>query len=355
VESEKPLSEDKAQSPAQEPAAANPPVQPPSRERREKPARTGRLSSGLALIFSFVALLGAGYLWYMLVYERPELIRLDLPRALADIERSTGELKTALDDTEDQVGALAETQNTLKAAVDKIQADLGRNQTQWNVTEAEQLLLIANRRLQLARDVHSALAALRAADRQLELLASPTLLPVRREIAREVTLLESLERTDVAGAALRLGSIADGVDQLPLAPDLHAAPKRAAAADGNAATNSVRNIWRDLLGLVRIRYHDSAQRPLLPPEQRYFVRENLRLLLYGAQHALLQGNEAVYQQNLNTAGRWIKDYFDPESGAVQAVQQEVEKLRATPVMNELPDIAASLEMLRKTANRPREQ
>lgn len=357
MESEKPLSADKTEGANQEAAAADAPErQPPWRERRKQAAasRTGRVSSGLALILSFVALFGAGYLWYILIYERPELIQMDLPAALADIQRATGELKAALDDTEGQVGELSETQNTLRAAVDKIQAELGRNQSQWIVSEAEQLLLIANRRLQLARDVSSALAALRAADRQLELLASPTLLPVRREIAREVTLLESLGRTDVTGISLRLGSLADGVDRLPLGPDLHARPEQVAVAGGDAEKNSVQNIWRDLLSLVRIRHHDTAQRPLLPPEQGYFARENLRLMLYGAQHALLQGNATTYQQNLNTAGRWLEDYFDRESAAVDAARQEIEKLADTPVMNELPDIAASLEALRKIAGRPRE-
>jgi uroporphyrin-III C-methyltransferase len=311
------------------------------------------VSSGLALIFSFAALLVTGYLWYTLIYERPELVKLDLPGALADIERTTGEIKGSVDDAEDQIAVLSETQSTLKSAVDKIQADLGSNQAQWIVSEAEQLLLIANRRLQLARDASSALAALRAADRQLELLASPSLLPVRREIAKEIALLESLERADIAGMSLKLGTLADNVDQLPLAPDLRAKAAQVAAADTRNDTDTASNLWRDLLSLVQIRRHDTAQRPLLPPEQQYFARENLRLMLYGAQHALLQGNVATFQQNLNTASRWIASYFDAGAAAVDAAQQDIEKLRATPVMQQLPEITGSLEMLRKAAARQR--
>src|SRR6266481_847396 len=211
-----------------------------ARDRRRKsspPPRSGRVSGGLGLILSTLALVLTGYLWYTLIYERPELIQIDLPGTLADLEQTTGELKTTLDETEKQVGMLAETQNTLKAAVDKMQAELGRNQAHWMVSEAEQLLLIANRRLQLARDVNSALAALRAADRQLELLANPNLLPVRRQLAREISTLESIERTDVAGISLRLGTLADGVDQLPLAPDMRAAPEQAAESQVASAAH----------------------------------------------------------------------------------------------------------------------
>jgi len=289
-----------------------------------------------------------------LVYERPELMRLDLPKALANLESRQDELRSTLDKTTGQIGVLVETQNTLKTAVDRVQSELGRNQTAWIVNETEQLLLIANRRLQLVRDAGSALAALRAADRQLELLASPALLPVRREIAKEVALLESLDRTDITGMALKLGSIAERVDQLPLAPDLRPQTAQVAEAESNGKNESGRSIWRDILQLVQIRRQTTTPRPLLAPEQQYFARENTRLMLYGAQHALLQGNVATFQQNVDTAAHWVGDYFDKESPTVVAIQQELQNLRATPVMNQLPDISGSLELLRKSAERYRQ-
>lgn len=316
--------------------------------------RRGRVSSGLALIFSFVALLVSVYLWYALIYERRDVLQIDLPRTLGELERATGENRTTLEDVEDQLTDINETQNTLKGAVDKMHADLGRNQAQWIVSEAEQLLLIASRRLQLARDVSSAIAALRAADRQLELVANPNLLPVRREISREISLLESIERADVAGITLRLGTIADSADQLPLAPDLRITAEQKAAAqvaDASRTADAEPSVWKDLMSLVRIRRYDNAPRPPLPPEQQYYARENLRLMLYGAQHALLQGNTATYQQNLKSASRWLNDYFDREAAPVTSVQAEIEKMRATPVMGQLPDITPSLEMLRKVTGR----
>jgi len=324
-----------------------------ARENAAVPRR-GRVSSGLALIFAFAALLVTGYLWYTLIYERPALMQLDLPGMLANLESRQNELRGALDRTTNQISALTETQNTLKTAVDRVQSELGRNQTQWIVSETEQLLLIANRRLQLAHDVSSALAALRAADRQLELLASPALLPVRREIAKEITQLESLDRTDVVGVALRLGSMAERVDQLPLASDLRRQSAQVAAADGGGGSESGRSIWHDVLQLIQIRRQASTPRPLLAPEQQYFARENMRLMLYGAQHALLQGNVATFQQNVATAARWIGDYFDKESAAVVTMQQELQSLRAIPVMNDSPDISGSLDLLRKSAERYRQ-
>ena len=321
---------------------------------------TGRVSGGLALILAGIAFAGTAYLWYTLVYERQDLLAIDVPATLETLNTETGELREAVADTEEQVTSLVETQETLKSALEKIQNDLGRHRADWIVAETEQLLLIANRRLQLARDVASALAALRAADRNLELLANPHFIVVRRQLAREIGLLESLEKTDIAGATLRLGSLAEGVDRLPLSQELRrqvlaytesndAARTELSAADDGWGT--ARSMWRDVLSLVRIRRHDGNERPLLPPDQQYFVRENLRLVLYGAQQALLQGHVQTYQQNINTAGRWLNDYFDGDAQTVAAARAELEKLKAMPVMVELPDIAGSLAALRKASGR----
>lgn len=222
--------------------------------------------------------------------------------------------------------------------------------------------MIANNRLQLARDPHSALAALRAADQQLQALASPKLLPVRRELAREITLLESLDKTDISGITLRLATLADTVDRLPLAVDIRLhqytqdkAPGKENETQVAAADNSwrqmTRSLWQDILSLVRIRNDVESQRPLLPPEQQYFLRENLRLMLFGAEQALLQGSVPTYQQNLKTALRLLKDYFDVNSPVVLAMQNEIGQLQTMKIATDLPDISDSLASLRRISGK----
>ncbi len=323
-------------------------------------ARSGRLSSGLALIVATVALITGGYLWYTLLYQHQELFRTDVLADLHRLEEDNKRLRNSVSANEEKLRMFGETQETLKTAMERIQSDLGRDRADWLLAETEQLLLIANRRLQLARDPTSAIAALRAADRQLELLANPRLLPVRRQLAREITALESVERTDISGIALRLGSLAETIDNLPLAqrvtmtPTVSNAGKAEAGAtagppeaEAPAWRRAARSMWKDMQSLVRVRSNLEVEKPLLPPEQQYFLRENLRLMLYGAQYAILQSDVPVYQQNLAAAVRWIRDYYDLNTGVVNAVDQELERLHNVRITKELPDISGSLETLRK--------
>lgn len=349
------------------------PDDPSAASRRGKPLLKksadetghGRVRGGLALILASLALIASGYLWYTVLHENADLFSMDIVGALDRVESNTNQTQESLANAEKDIKTLRETQDTLRASIEKINTDLARNRLEWALTETEQLMVIANNRLQLARDTHSALAALRAADHQLELLASPKLLPVRRELAREIALLESIEKLDVSGITLRLATLADGVDRLPLATDIRsrefAADKtqvkpgvaQVATADGGWR-QTARDLWRDILSLVRVRNDLTSQRPLLPPEQQYFLRENLRLMLYGAQQALLQGSIPTYQQNLKSAQRLLKDYFDADSQIVVSTQGEIGKLQEMKIVSDLPDITRSLATLRRLSGRKAE-
>ncbi len=316
--------------------------------------RPGSLRSGLALILATIALIASGYLWYTALYENRELFETDVVAVLDRLGSDNAQTLETLTNNEQQLKNLQETQNTLRASLEKIDSDFIRNRSGWALAEAEQLLVIANNRLQLARDVRSALLALRAADQQLNHLANPNLLPTRRDLAHEINLLESLDKTDISGITLRLSVLADSIDRLPLAIEIRMKePTNSPAIDNGDAGHtsgwrqSVRDLWKDLMSLVRIRDNIEIQRPLLPPEQQYFVRENLRLMLYGAQSALLQSNIAIYQQNLKTASRIVKEFFDLNSSLVSAMDNEIAKLQNAKITADLPNISASLTSLRR--------
>lgn len=334
----------------------------PAKHGGDKPgtrtARASRLSGGLALMLATISLVGSGYLWYLLFFERPELIATDIAGRLEKVEGQDTELRGKLGGLAEQTQIQRDNQDAIKATLDKIHSDLTRSRTEWLLTESEQLLVIANHRLQMARDVRSALAALRAADQQLKLVVNPNVLPVRKELAHEIGLLDALEKVDVNGIALRLGTLAEGVERLPLAPearwpkDKTGPAAKDSKADAKPETDSgwrtaLRSLWRDLQNLVRLRTNSETQKPLLPPEQQYFLRENLRLMLYGAQNALLQGSVVTYQQNVKSAARRIREYYDVNTQGVTATLAELDKLAAIKLTAELPDISASLETLRR--------
>ena len=339
----------------------------------------------IALVVSIVAFLVAGYLWYQSeVSAKLESGKKDSQlmgfsqQLAAGTERAAdlkskqealttahGELRQQLlgqeaklldtlhDDKRErstEIDALrAEFQN-LSDSVSKVYQQLNRSLDSWTVEEVEQLLLLANHRLQLSRNVDMAVTALQLADQRLEDFGDPQFLPVRKALAAEIATLDAVTRIDMPGLTLQLAGLAGAVDGLPLSrqvrPEDTPLPEVELEATERVA-NAARQIWNDLRGLVRVKEIDTTRKPLLMPEQHYFVTENLKIALNSAQFALLRDDPAAYQRNLNNAKTWIGEMFDNSDAAVKNLITEIDALLAEPVQVELPDISGSLAALRE--------
>ena len=141
---------------------------------KAKPAHSGTsVAGGLALVLSLAALIGIGYLAWLLLYQNPGLIEGDINATTETLIEDSRKMRELLDEHEKGLGDLSDNQEVIKEAIERAFSSLGRDRRGWALTETEQLLIIANHRLQLARDIPSAIASLETADKQLRALADP--------------------------------------------------------------------------------------------------------------------------------------------------------------------------------------
>lgn len=241
------------------------------------------------------------------------------------------------------------------ALLSRISEELSGGRTRFQLAAVEQLLLLANDRLQLQRDVKSALAALDAADARLAQLSDPQLFVVREALAQERAALRAVPVVDLASAALSLASLIARVPQLPLAshaPAQFASPSaRESTSPGDLASPG----WRRLLQAVQatarslftIRREDNARAMrMLPPEAEAVVYNLLSLRLEGARVALLGGNTVAMREQLRSAADWLGAEFKSDDPGVLAARAELERLRFLELTPPLPDISRSLAALR---------
>jgi uroporphyrin-3 C-methyltransferase len=105
-------------------------------------------------------------------------------------------------------------------------------------------------------------------------------------------------------------------------------------------------IWQETKQLIRIENTGKTEIPLLPPQQEFFLRENLKLHLLTARLALLSHDEANFKQELKTVHQWASHYFDAQSPVTSNWILEQQKLAATSLNIELPDLDPSLQLVR---------
>jgi len=248
---------------------------------------------------------------------------------------------------------LAARLDSLEQGVQAIRDQIGRERGDWVAAESDYMLRYANRHLLLERDVRGALIALRSVDDLLAEGANPIYLPVREQLRSEIQALEAIPPVDVDGVALELSALSKQIDTLPLATarrDIAKAQKQetpAAEEKGSVVGRFFSAIWKGLKGMVTVRRLDQNILPLLPPEQRYFLTQNLHLRLEAARLALLRGDGVIYQDNLNAAMAWIGEYFDHDDASVKRTRDELARLAQINIAPALPEIDESLRTLER--------
>ncbi len=237
--------------------------------------------------------------------------------------------------------------DALKTLADQVQG----GQHAWQRAEIEHLLLVANTRLQLQQDVDGAHTALTLADERLVSLANPAYFKVREQITRELTRLDSVERPDVQALALKLSSLVDQVDAL----EIQQTQRGAFSNELTLTTGPQEAPWHQRLwvslneavgSLISVRRDVERREPLLPPDQGFYLKQNLRLQLESARLALLKQDSANFKAALRQADAWLQQYFNPEQASTKSARAAIADLQTQSIKPALPDISGSLNALR---------
>jgi uroporphyrin-3 C-methyltransferase len=322
--------------------------------------RAGSRMPLFALIIAVVVALFSGYQWYRNRGE-DDALRRELARRLAEMEvqnkdasARAAQAATALREAEVKLGVLeaklAESQSQ-QIALESLYQELSRNRDEGAFADIEQSVLLASQQLQIAANVRAALIGLENAESRLQRMDQPRYAALRRSLARDIERLKGLPLVDIYGSSARLDDVIAAVDKLPLAMDAHAKPEKFApavpAADVPAWERVLREIWQELRQLVRIQRSGVQDAALLAPEQAFFLRENLKLRLVGARVALLSRDTKSYQVDLRAALGILEKHFEKGDSAVAATTATLRKLQAAQVQVDIPDLAETLEALRK--------
>nr|WP_240954161.1 uroporphyrinogen-III C-methyltransferase [Solimonas marina] len=241
--------------------------------------------------------------------------------------------------------------------VGQLREQIAGGRERFQLVSIEQLLLLANDRLQLARDVPAAVSAIDEADSRLAALKEPRLLPVRQALAQEKAALQAVPLPDYQGAALTLSSLIQRAPHLPL---LARAPSRFeavaqrtdVAADAPWYARAGASIREALSSIFTVR-HDTGPSPhLLSAEQETLVVQVLALKLEGARVALLRGDTTSFRDLCESASHWLDTYFQGDDPGVAAAHAELERLQPLDLSPPLPDISRSLGLLRAFMKQP---
>ncbi len=304
-------------------------------------SRSGAVLGGVAILLA-LGLTGGLYLHghKNAVAQQAELAQLkqQLASALSKIDQTSSK------DAE-QLAALDQTQQRLQGEMQGLQnrvLDLNdKRPNDWMLAESEYLVRMAGRKLWLEHDLVSAITLLGNADERIATLNDPSLMPIRKALAEDIAKLKGMPRIDREGLTLKLAALSDQIELLPLStvsmPEAKAEPDQAVSTNPDEWESNLKKNWVKFTeNFVTIRRRDGAVEALLSPQQEIFLRENLKTKLLQAQLSVYREQQALYEDSLDKAQRWLTQYFDTDNSATRYMQGEIDKLKGEQIQIDYP-------------------
>jgi uroporphyrin-3 C-methyltransferase len=265
----------------------------------------------------------------------------------------SGKIDAVDSKTDKNLATLQQSDADLHQSLNKLQESLKTNRDDdFLVVEARHLVSIASQQAQLNHNPTAAAAALEAANQRLSDAGDPALLKVRKSITDDIIALRNVTTPDMDAIALTLSKMEGSVDGLTLkfAEGEKATKEETppAEADVSSVGGFFSKIWHDIKGLVTIRRNSAEQQTaLLPPGQRFFLEQNLRLKLEAARVALLQRDTQAFRTSVATASQWLERYFDTSATDTANMITTLSSYKALELQPQLPDISTTLQALEK--------
>ncbi|MBF9001963.1 uroporphyrinogen-III C-methyltransferase [Vibrio nitrifigilis] len=257
----------------------------------------------------------------------------------------------SLDDTENLLKiktdtALKQQQKSIESLQMAVADVKGRRPNDWLLAEADYLVKMAGRKLYLEHDPETATQLMESADQRIASLNDPSLVNLRQAMADDITTLHGIPLIDKDGLVLRLNSLEQKIDQLPLAnailPDAQEEKHDVVSENINDWQHNLLTSLKDFAGnFITFRSRDGNVVPLLSPKQDFYLRENLKAKLETAIRAVYDRQQEVFTNSLETANTWTQSFFNSDNKQVQNFRATVAELAKQKVTVKYPTTLSS--------------
>lgn len=314
--------------------------------------KQGKRGVRLATVAIVISVLFGGGLTFQMQQKNAEY-QAQISALQTQLQQTQNTVQSELETTQQQAIAkateithraetvLAQQQKSIESLQIAMADVKGRRPNDWLLAEADYLVKLAGRKLFLEHDAVSATKLMESADQRIAALNDPSLVPLRKSMANDITKLKTIPLIDREGLILRITALQQQVDKLPLANAL--LPE--AEQQQDAVVSEDIYDWQDNLltslkdfsdNFITFRTRDGNIIPLLSPQQHFYLKENIKAKLETAIKAVYVEQQEIYSTALTTADKWSATFFNQDSNEVQEFNKALELLSSQKVQVDYP-------------------
>ncbi|MGD8118638.1 uroporphyrinogen-III C-methyltransferase [Vibrio sp. Hep-1b-8] len=332
-------------SPATEPK----PSEAAKTQAEDKQAKRGVKLATVAIVIS--VLFGGGLTFQM--QQKNAEYQAQISALQTQLQQTQNSVQSELEATQQQAIAkateithraetvLAQQQKSIESLQLAVADVKGRRPNDWLLAEADYLVKLAGRKLFLEHDAVSATKLMESADQRIAALNDPSLVPLRKAMANDITKLKTIPLVDREGLVLRITALQQQVDKLPLAnallPEADKQQKPVVSEDIYDWQDNLITSLKDFSdNFITFRTRDGNVIPLLSPQQHFYLKENIKAKLETAIKAVYVEQQEIYSTALTTADKWSSTFFNQDSNEVKEFNKALELLSSQKVQVEYP-------------------
>lgn len=250
------------------------------------------------------------------------------------LQRLVGDLTQQVTETQKNLAALQQTMHGNAEQTQVISNWIANRQddvSRVHIIEALSLTKLAVDQLQLNRDARKAYILLKHAQELLQQVPNPAIEPLRQSLTANLDSLNEAQQLNINEVHSHVIALTYQVDKLPLPPmplqyaqDEQA--KEKIADDAPWWKKQWHKTMSALKKIVIVRYTGSNDMPLVLPEEKRFLYQNIQAQLQEISLALLNHQSAMFNAGVYRLQTWIKKYFVQDAAETQNFLNELNML-----------------------------
>ena len=230
---------------------------------------------------------------------------------------------------------------------------VNRNQRGWALAEIDYLLRMAHQRIEVARDITGAIAALKGADARLVQLADLSLFKIRKQLAKDISSLNAIHQADVNGISLAIDQVITYLPELPFKSVKDEVREQISEDEVQKETKPEEEqsfaeyVVDAVIELGDIKIHPHEIEAASSVQQQIQIEQLLRTYLLSARLAALRFDQQQFLHEISQADEIVRNHYDENDNRVQQLKKILSDYSALQLSPDLPELTKAWTMLQK--------
>lgn len=237
---------------------------------------------------------------------------------------------------------------------------VNRTQRGWALAEVDYLLRMAHRRLEVAKDIAGAIAALKGADSRLEELSDLKLFKIRKQLAKDIASLSAVKQADVSGIALAIDQAMLYVGELPFKSVQSKVKAQLKSSSSTELVNTNAEIDKSFVDSVietvkqigDIKVHQRSLEVVSGGIQQEQIEQKLYSHLIAMKLAALNYHQNNFAYEVEQVIALLNMYYDESSDRIKQLNKNMNEYREVQLSPALPEVTKAWDMLQEEMIKP---